>query len=72
MDKLFPFGIFFQMSPEDIVSIGRGFLRNMKQSHLDFLQSPSALAMIARWTGSYYVRPDMFTAKMFGPDMVNS
>ena len=71
LDELVPFGVFLQMSPENIVSIDRGFLRGMQQGHLDFTQFPSALAMVAGGAGGHYVRPDMFTAQVLGPDMVN-
>ena len=71
MDKLLPFAVFLQMPPENIIGTGRGFLRGMKQGHPGLLQLPSTLAMVTGWTCGYHIRPDMFAAQVFGPDMVN-
>jgi hypothetical protein len=59
------------MSPEEITSVGRRFLRSMEKRHMDFLKLPPTLAMVTGRTGGDHIRPDVLATKVFRPNMVH-
>ena len=71
VDVRLPFPIFRQMPPEDILGIGRRFLRRMQQVHMHLFDFAPAFAMIAMRAGGYHIRPHMLPAHVPGVNMIN-
>jgi hypothetical protein len=71
LDELFPFIVMLQVSPEEIMSAGRGFPGGLEQGHLGFFQRASAFAMIAGGAGGNHIRPGVGATQMLGHHVVD-
>ena len=68
---LFPLGVFFEVTPEEVSRRGWGFTRFVFQSHLRLSRGAAPFAAIARRAGGHEIIPVVAAAFVSGCNMVD-